>query len=289
MLDPRRVLTFRAVVEHASFSRAADALALTQPAVSQQIRALERQAGTKLLHRGRGGPQPTEAGALLLAHADTVASSLRLADAQLAEHTAGEALELRVGAFPSALATLVPATIAALVADDPDREISVTEGSAVDLAAAVADGRLHLALCFQDADVPRREHAGTRREDLFEEPFVVALAPGHRLAGTEAIRLAELATDTWTAPSRDHLIHRACRAAGFEPRFAFLTRDPMAIAALVSAGLCVTLTPRLLAGHLPGVASVPVAGRPPRRTVYALLPAAGAHPVARAALAALAR
>src|SRR4051812_50097478 len=73
MIDPRRLLTLRAVAAAGSFSRAAEALALTQPAVSQQVAALERQLGTKLLERGPGGPVATEAGALLLAHAAAIA------------------------------------------------------------------------------------------------------------------------------------------------------------------------------------------------------------------------
>ena len=80
MIDPRRVLTFREVARLGSFSRAAEALSLTQPAVSQQIAALERQAGARLLERGPGGLTLTPAGALLLEHADVVADRLDLAE-----------------------------------------------------------------------------------------------------------------------------------------------------------------------------------------------------------------
>src|ERR1700754_3574644 len=101
MLDSRRLLTFREVANRRSFSRAAEALSLTQPAVSQQVAALERQLGVRLLDRGPGGPAPTEAGALLLAHADAIAERLTQADAQLAELIAAERETLRIGAFPS--------------------------------------------------------------------------------------------------------------------------------------------------------------------------------------------
>src|SRR5215211_9474472 len=114
MLDPRRLLTFREVANRGSFSRAADALALTQPAVSQQVSALERQLGVRLLDRGPGGPTPTEAGALLLAHADAVADRLSQAGAQVAELAAAERETLRVGSFPSALASIVPTAIVRL-------------------------------------------------------------------------------------------------------------------------------------------------------------------------------
>src|SRR5215203_3821760 len=138
ILYPRRVLTFREVARLRSFSRAGESLSLTQSAVSQQVAALEREAGTRLLRRGRGELSLTPAGAQLLAHADVVSERLRLADRQLADSAARE---LRV---------------------------TVEEGRLDDLAAAVRAGRLHLAVGFQDAAEPLREHAGLRRHDLGE-------------------------------------------------------------------------------------------------------------------------
>src|ERR687893_866595 len=98
MLDPRRLLTFREVARLRSFTHAADALALTQPAVSQQVSALERQLGVRLLDRGPGGPVPTAAGDLLLAHADAIADRLAQAAGQIAELAAADRETLRVGA-----------------------------------------------------------------------------------------------------------------------------------------------------------------------------------------------
>src|ERR687890_2165703 len=119
MVDPRRVLTFREVARHGSFSRAAEALSLTQPAVPQQVAALERQLGAQLLERGPGGLSLTPAGELLLEHADVVADRLYLAAGQLAELAGHAARELRIGAFPSALATRVPAALARLTEAHP--------------------------------------------------------------------------------------------------------------------------------------------------------------------------
>src|ERR671917_2489358 len=100
MLDPRRLLTFGEVARLGSFSRAAEALALTQPAVSQQVAALERQLGARLLERGPGGLTLTDAGALLLEHADVVHDRLELATGQLGELVGEHGRELRIGAFP---------------------------------------------------------------------------------------------------------------------------------------------------------------------------------------------
>src|SRR5689334_19721470 len=121
-MDPRRVLTFRAVARERSFSNAARELALTQPAVSQQVAALEKEIGAKLLAREPGGLQLTPAGTTLLEHADAIAERLALADTQLAELAHAERVRLRVGAFPSALATLVPRAVAALREEEPEAE-----------------------------------------------------------------------------------------------------------------------------------------------------------------------
>jgi DNA-binding transcriptional LysR family regulator len=283
-MDPRRLLTLHAVARHGSFSRAAEELTLTQSAVSQQVAALERQLGVQLLHRGRGGVRPTPAGDALLAHASALNERLQLAETQLAELADEEGRRLRVGAFPSALATIVPDAAAALVARTPDLEIQLTEGRSDELVNGVRDGELHVAVCFQDAALPRREHPGTRRHDLAGEAMVLALPPNHRLARRKQVALTELAGDAWMAPSRDGLIVRACRAAGFEPSLSLITADPLAIRAVVRAGLAVTMTPRLLAAQLDGVRILTVDGHSPRRDLYALLPDAGARAAEQAFL-----
>jgi DNA-binding transcriptional LysR family regulator len=284
-MDPRRLLTFRAVAHQRSFSAAARALALTQPAVSQQVAALERQLGTRLLDREPGGLRLTRAGEVLLAHADVVAERLELADAQLAE--LARDTRLRVGAFPSALAALVPTAVARLRETVAGAEATVEEGGTDELAQRVRRGRLHLALGFQDATLPRREHPGTERRDLLREPFLAALWPGHPLAARAEVPLAALADEPWVAPSDSGMIARACTAAGFTMRLTMISRDPLANRALIARGLAVTLVPALLAGEFGGVELRPLAGDGPRRDVYALLPPGGRHPLVAPALAAL--
>lgn len=288
MLDPRRLLTFREVARQGSFSRAADALALSQPAVSQQVSALERELGTALLVRGRAGTVPTPAGELLLAHADALAGRLELADEQMGAIVDTARRTLKVGAFPSALATIVPGALATLRDHEPDLDASIEEGTIAELTAAVQSGRLHAAVCFQDASAPRREPEGLRRADLLEEPMVGLLRADHRLAGHEAIDLRELAGEPWMAPSLDGLIVAGCRAAGFEPNVIIITRDALTACAIAATGLAVSLTPQLLTRtEFPGVAMPRLKKSPPRRTIYALLPGAGAHPLAEPLLDAL--
>src|SRR5437868_6357010 len=105
-MDPRRVLTFRAVAHHRSFSAAARELSLSQPSVSTQVAALEREVGARLLEREPGGLRLTPEGGILLEHADAIADRFRLAGEQLTAAAEGRRALLRIGAFPTALAQI---------------------------------------------------------------------------------------------------------------------------------------------------------------------------------------
>ncbi|MEA2133966.1 MAG: hypothetical protein QOC68_1875 [Solirubrobacteraceae bacterium] len=285
-MDPRRVLTFRAVAHQRSFSRAARELALSQPSVSNQVGALEREIGARLLHREPGGLRLTPEGEILLEHADAIAERFQLAGAQLAVAAQEQRTRLRIGAFPTALAGLVPAAIARVRERYPDTKVSVDEGGG-DLPARVRAGELHLALGFQDNAQPRQEPPDLERRDLLQEHFMVALAPDHRLAQRPEVRLADLRDDDWTAASADGLIVRACRAAGFTPNLVSITHDQLAIRALIARGLAVTLAPQLLADAFKDLTLRPIAGPSPARDVYALLPPGARHPLVAPTLDAL--
>jgi DNA-binding transcriptional LysR family regulator len=277
-MDPRRVLTFRAVAHQRSFSAAARALALSQPSVSNQVGALEREIGARLLEREPGGLRLTPEGEILLGHADAIAERFQLAATQIAAVAHGRRVRLRIGAFPTALAGLVPAAVARLRERHPDAKVSVEEGGD-DLAERVRTGELHLSLGFEDTARPGEPPADLERVDLLRERFMVALPPGHRLAGRRAIRIADLRDDDWTAAAGDGLIVRACRAAGFTPNLVSITHDQLAIRALILRGLAVTLAPELLAEAFEGVPLRPISGASPTRDVYALLPPGGRHPL----------
>ena len=285
-MDPRRVLTFRAVAHQRSFSRAARELALSQPSVSNQVAALEREIGVRLLERGSGGPRLTREGEILLEHADAIAERFQLADEQLATATRRHRVRLRIGAFPTALAVVVPEAIARVRARYPETRVAVAEGTE-DLPARVRSGELHLAVDFQDAAEGRGEPPGLERRDLFFEQFRVALAPDHRLAERPEVRLIDLADEDWTAAVPDGLIVRACRAAGFEPNLISLTSEQLAIRGLIRRGLAVTLVPELLAEPFEDLALRPIAHGGPSRDVYALLPPGARHPLVAPTLDAL--
>jgi molybdate transport repressor ModE-like protein len=285
-MDPKRVLTFRAVAHQRSFSRAARELALSQPSVSNQVASLEREIGARLLERAPGGLRLTSEGEILLEHADAIAARFELAKEQLAVAAEGQRARLRIGAFPTALAGLVPAAIARLRLQYADTKVTVDEGTD-DLPARVRSGELHLAVAFQDTARPRQEPPGIERRDLLREQFMVALAPGHPLAERPEVRLADLSEDDWTAALPDGLIVGACRAAGFEPNLVSITHDQLAIRALIARGLAVTLAPQLLADAFNDLVLRPIAGTGPTRDVYALLPPGARHPLVPSILDAL--
>src|SRR5436305_14778987 len=111
-MDPRRLLTFRTVAHERSFSRAAETLSLSQPSVSHQVALLETEVGVRLLNRGRGGLRLTHAGEVLLEHAEHVAWRLQLADTQISRLAEEHRAQLRLSAFPTALAGLGPSALA---------------------------------------------------------------------------------------------------------------------------------------------------------------------------------
>jgi DNA-binding transcriptional LysR family regulator len=191
------------------------------------------------------------------------------------------------GRFRRALAGFVPTAVNVLRRQRAGAVIVVEEGTVNGLPGRLWAGELHVAVTFQDASAPRRELDGLRREDIVSEPFLVALAADHPLASRATVRLADLAGEPWTAASRDGLIVRACRAAGFEPRLVSLTREQFAIRATVMSGAAVTLAPQLLADAFAGTALRPIDGSAPARDVYALVPPGRRHPLVEPLLEAL--
>jgi molybdate transport repressor ModE-like protein len=286
-MDPRRVITFRAVAHHGSVSRAAHELALSQPSVSNQIAALERELGVRLFERVPSGVKLTPAGEILLEHADAIGQRLELARAQLDDAARAESVRLRIGAVPTALAAYVPAAMMGLRRHHPESRVAVDEGTSEELPDRVRSGELHLAISFQDAALPKRHPVGLERRELLRDHFVVAVAQNHPLARRRQIRLTELSDEDWIAPSLDGIVVRACHAAGFEPRVVSITHDQLAIRALVSRGLAVTITPALVGEVFDDLAVRAIAGRAPSRDIYALLPPSGWHPLVAPTLAAL--
>jgi DNA-binding transcriptional LysR family regulator len=127
MLDVKRLRIFREVAERGSFSAAADAMYLTQSAISQQVAALERETGAKLIQRNRNGLKLTDAGLSLVSHADAVIARLEEAERELADIAGLRGGRLRVVSFPTAGATLAARAVGQFCKRHPQVELVLTE------------------------------------------------------------------------------------------------------------------------------------------------------------------
>jgi DNA-binding transcriptional LysR family regulator len=275
MLNLRAVEAVREVAATGSFSAAARALHLTQPAVSRQVSQLEREVGAKLVLRSRRGARLTPAGRLVLAHAEVIAARLARLETELEDLAGGNRVIARVGGFPSAFFDLVPALVQALQALPGESEISLKRCGHDEAGKLVRSGELDLAFVFARSGY-EEDDEGVSFVDLASEEMLVLLPRDHPLAHEDGVALAELAGDAWITGARDRpssLTLDACRAAGFEPRVAFETDDALAIQSLVGAGLGVALAAPSLRGALrDDVVLRPIAPPAPVRDVQAIVP-----------------
>jgi len=285
MLNVGRLQVLRAVARYGSFSAAADALGYTQPAVSRQVATLEAETGTVLVTRAADGARLTDAGAVLVRHADLVVAQLEDAEAELRAVIGLEGGRLRLATFSSAAASIVPLAIARFRDVYPGVELIVEMLEPEDAIPRLRCGELDIALT-NDGDAAAE--AALERVHLFDDPMYVAIPPGHRLAEREKVRLRDLADEPWmlgtttTCPDA-RMFRQACAAAGFEPTIAFENDDYHAILGFVAAGVGVALIPDLAARSArPDVIIRSLGARAPVRKIVAALPAGYRAPAAEA-------
>ncbi len=293
MVDIRRLRTLRALADHGTLAAAADALHLTPSAVSQQLAALEREAGHRLLEPAGRSVRLTPAAHVLLGHADSLFAQLERLEGDLAAQAEEPRGEVRVAGFPTALVGLVAPAARALRAAAPGVSLRLLELETPEAVAALAARDVDAILGMECSAAPHPGDTRYHREELLGDELDAALPAGHPLAGRPRIDLAALAQERWVAPpigwSCDEVLHAGCNAAGFTPRIDHRAGDWQAVLALIAAELGVSLVPRLAQQAPPsGVVIVPLEGTPPRRHVFAACRAgAEAAPAMRALLDAL--
>jgi DNA-binding transcriptional LysR family regulator len=275
MLNVGRLRVLREVAQRGSFSAAADSLAYTQSAVSQQIAALEAETGMTLLERLPRGVRLTGAGRTLVEHTDGILARLEAAEEELAALAGLRGGQLRIASFPTAGATLMPVAIAAFRASYPEVELTLAEGEPEEIAPRLQAGEFDLALLFEFGEP---QYEGLKQVRLLEDPLYLALPRGHPLAGKRTLRLEELSGEAWVqtsaaSPCARHVV-RCCHAAGFEPNVAFESDDYQTVQGLVAAGVGVALIPALaLAGpERQDIVVRALSPNPPVREVIAALP-----------------
>jgi DNA-binding transcriptional LysR family regulator len=249
MLDVRRMRVLREVAARGSFSAAAESLAYTQSAVSQQIAALEREAGTVLVERNARGVRLTDAGRALVEHADVILARLADAEAELEAIAGLRGGRLRLAAFPSAGATIMPEAIARFRLRHPAVELSLEPAEPEPALAMLRGGEVDLGLDISAGFRPPPAD-GIERVALLDDPMYVALPANHPLARKRNLKLAELADENWilgtTGSCPDASIFlRSCQVAGFEPRISFNSDDYFAMQGFVAAGVGASFIPDL--------------------------------------------
>ncbi|MGW0709255.1 LysR family transcriptional regulator [Streptomyces sp. NPDC002643] len=258
MIEARHLRVLRAVAATGSFSAAGRELGCTQPAVSQQMKALETSVGTPLLVRGGREMRLTEAGEALVRHAVGILAGLTAAEEEVAAIAGLRAGRVRLVSFPSGSSTLVPTALAALRAAHPGTRVSLEEAEPPHSVEMLREGECDIALAFRYEGTTGAENAENADDDekewddLVVRPLLtdrlVGLVPqGHRLARTPSIGIGELAGEPWIAgcPRCRGQLVRVCESAGFTPRIDFATDDYPAVVGLVGAGLGVAVLPEL--------------------------------------------
>lgn len=280
MLDVHKLRVLREVAAQGSFSGAAQQLFFSPSAVSQHIAALEEHVGTQLLIRGARGVRLTDAGKLLVRHADAILRRLDDLDSELAALLAVRAGRLRLASFASVGATLLPQAIAAFRAAHPGSEISLIDADPELGVDALRRGDVDLAVVFNYNVLELFDPGNAELVELLVEPLRAVMPAGHPLAASvEPIGLHELSGEAWiqchSVPCR-LLLERAAREAGFTPAVAFHTDDYPTAIALVESGVGVALLPAIALMTLPERVHVrPLATPRLTRHVLAAVPVRG--------------
>ena len=261
-LDVASLRIIRAIAAEGSITAAAASLGRSQPAVSQHVRRLERRLGTALLERHGRGIRLTEAGRVLARYGATVGAALEAASAEVAALAGLRAGRVRLLAFPSSSAAILPTALAGLRTRYPGLSITLAEAEPPESIEQVRQGRCDVAVAFSypGTDLGRgaADLTGLVTRHLLDDPTMVALPIGHPLAARRRLHLGDLAAETWIAgcpQCRGHLV-QAGAACGFIPAVAYATDDYVAVLEFVAAGLGVALLPGLVlptAERHPGV------------------------------------
>ncbi|WP_432253907.1 LysR family transcriptional regulator [Streptomyces sp. HNM1019] len=273
MIDLRRLHMLRVVRQQGTVTAAAEALHLTPSAVSHHLRELARELKVPLLEPHGRRVRLTPAGRLLIEHADALLARWEEAQAELESYRAGMTGPLRIAGFTTAISGLIAPAAGRLRHSHPGLLVQVRECDTEQSMDLLVAGEVDLAVVEPIEGGPPPDDARFEQSPLLEEPYVMLVPGGHRLAGAVSVRLEDAAAEDWIVADADTCDHAQrvrmlCAAAGFSPRIVHAATHWSAVWSLVGNGLGVSLIPRLAEGPAgQAVARVPVAGEnmPTRR------------------------
>jgi DNA-binding transcriptional LysR family regulator len=283
-VELRQLQYLAAVARHRSFTRAADELYVTQPALSQQVRRLEEEPGVALLLRRPSGVELTDAGAELVARAEAILADVADARAAVEGHAGGHRGVARVAATPGAAPGL-PGALAAFHALHPGIRVTLRHAPAGEVVALLATGSADVAVAALGAEARRAAH-GLQVDTLHSEALRIITPPGHPLAAADERAAGDLRGTALVLTERGTALREAvmevCVAAGFSPVPLLEVSEPGTLRDLVHAGLGVSVVPASWL-RVPGAAvdAVALAEPAPRHGVDLLAPAGGGSPAGR--------
>ena len=292
MLDLRRLRLLHELHRLGTVSAVADALSYSPSTVSQQLRVLEREAGTALFEPAGRRVRLTDAALVLADHAQRLLAGAERAEADLAAAAAGAvAGVVRVGSFQTASLHLLLPAMNALRESHPGVQVRLVEAEPEPALQALRSHALDLALADEWAGTPHPRWPELDREDLFTEALQLALPAGHPAAAHgRPVAIADLARERWATGypggGMAALVRRVCNQhGGFEPDVRHETNELTMLLALVASGHAVTLLPELaLTGAVGGVAVRPIADVELTRTLFTAVRAGADRRPALAAL-----
>ncbi|WP_404957307.1 LysR family transcriptional regulator [Streptomyces sp. 147326] len=290
MLDVKRMIILRDLAAHGKVTAVADLHAVTPSAVSQQLRALEAEAGAVLVERDGRGLRLTPAGAALAAACEPVLAALERAEGAVRALATEPCGELAVGCAPSALATVAAPLVAELAVRHPRLRPRIVQADPEEAVPQLRARRLDLAVTYAYPLLGAPPAPGTTAVPLFEDPLCLALpralVPAYERDGLAALREADWVSAPAPSSCREMLLH-ACRNAGFTPRIAHECGDLRAGLWLVATGRAVSILPRLLCDAPPPGAAVRELPGPGRTLDVQVRAGTETQPAIAAALAAL--
>ena len=293
-IDVDLLRLLRAVQDEGSISAAARRLGISQPAASQQLRRAERAIGTALVERTGRTSRPTDPGRVLARHAVAVENLLAAAEREVLAVAGLAAGTVRLVAFPSASARLVPRALARLRRGFPGLRVALAEMEPPGSLDLLRRGDADVVVTFDHVvaghSVPT-DLDGLSVVALLDDEVRVAVPATRPWARASTVRMAELGDEEWIAGCprcRGHLVDLAA-AAGFVPRIRYETDDYVAVLGLVAEDLGVALVPSLAQGprDVPGVATVSLDPVARRRVVAVTTPDLARVPGVAAVLDAL--